>query len=294
VTPISIRCSAVDGRGAVLMLADVGHRFGRRSWVLNGIDLALRPGTVTLVVGANGSGKSTLLRIACGLQVPTAGRVGRHASSVAYAPDRLSSRTRMTARTYLEHVARLRRLDEDVAREDAARLGEELAVVPGLDVAMRDLSKGNAQKVALIQALLAPVDAVVLDEPYSGLDGAARGAAARAILRHADRGAAVLVAAHASLVELRPTVAVRLRAGQLHADEPVSSPTFVRVVLRGADLDTARLEAHQGVVGVARHGDDVALRVASDASDALLALALRDGWSVRSVQPDSSPAGEQG
>jgi ABC-type multidrug transport system ATPase subunit len=276
----------------VLTLADVRHRFGRRPWVLDGVDLELAPGTVTVVVGANGSGKSTLLRIACGLQVPTSGRVDRIATRVAYAPDRLSSRTRMTARTYLDHVARLRHLDESHARSDAAQLGEELVVVPGLDAEMRDLSKGNAQKIALIQALIAPVDVVVLDEPYSGLDGAARGNVGRAIVRHADRGAAVLVAAHAPLVELRPATVLRLRGGELHADD-VTDAALVRVVLRGPGLDDTRLAAHRGVVGVSRDGDSMSLRVASDASDDLLATALRDGWSVQLLQPETSPPGEQ-
>jgi ABC-type multidrug transport system ATPase subunit len=282
----------VPGRDTVLAIDGVRHRFERRAWVLDGIELELPPGTVTVVVGANGSGKSTLLRIVCGLQAPTAGRVRRAGLTLAYAPDRLSSRARMSARAYLEHVARLRRLDPETARSAAAAMGEELGVVPGLDAPMRDLSKGNTQKIALIQALLPPVDVVVLDEPYSGLDGAARGAVAQRVADQARRGAAVLVAAHNPLADLGPAATLRLDDGRLRADE-TAAVILMRVVLQGGALDRARLAAFAGVVDLARNGDhdddEVVVRVASDASDAFLAAALLDGWSVRSLQPDAAP-----
>lgn len=62
-----------DGGAAV---EAVHKRYGRRApWVLQGVDLALAPGTVTQVSGGNGSGKSTLLRVVAGLTRPTSGRV---------------------------------------------------------------------------------------------------------------------------------------------------------------------------------------------------------------------------
>jgi energy-coupling factor transporter ATP-binding protein EcfA2 len=93
---------------------EVRKRFGRWSpWVLDGVDLTLEPGSTTVVVGANGSGKSTLLRIVAGLTPATSGRVERSGVSIGYAPDRLGARVRMSARVYVEHMARLRGCSPD-------------------------------------------------------------------------------------------------------------------------------------------------------------------------------------
>jgi ABC-type multidrug transport system ATPase subunit len=140
---------------------------------LDHVDLRLEPGTVTAVVGANGSGKSTLLRVLAGVSRPTAGAVLARPPRVGYVPERLPSRLRMTSRTYLAHMARLQRLEPFRAATRIDELAERLGVQPSLDAPISILSKGNNQKVALAQALLAPVELLLLDEAWNGLDPAA-------------------------------------------------------------------------------------------------------------------------
>ena len=88
-------------------------------------------------------------------------------------PDRFVAPVRMTARAYLCHHGRIRGLTTAQAERRAAELGERLGVLPGLDAAVQDLSKGNAEKIALAQAFLVPVDLLVLDEPRTALDAQA-------------------------------------------------------------------------------------------------------------------------
>ena len=67
----------IDDRGGsdpAAMARGVGHRFGATT-ALAGVDLALRHGEITALVGANGSGKTTLLRILAGILEPSAGEV---------------------------------------------------------------------------------------------------------------------------------------------------------------------------------------------------------------------------
>jgi len=234
--------------------------------VLRDLDLALAPGTVTEVVGGNGSGKSTLVRIVAGLTRPTRGRVGSRPPTVAYAPERLPARVRLTARAYVGHMARLRGLGP--GRYEA--LLERLALVPGVDAAVGTLSKGNSQKVALAQALAPPVDLVLLDEPGSGLDASARATLCQVVLERRDAGAAILLTTHRALDGLVPDAMFELAGGALVPRPPaaVAAGPTVRIEL----LDR-------------RDGRRRVLDVPPERSDEVLAGALAEGWSVVSVTP---------
>jgi ABC-type multidrug transport system ATPase subunit len=180
-----------------LRLQQVGKRYGRR-WVFEDVDLELPPESLTVVRGANGSGKSTLLRIAAGVTRPSRGTVRRRPQRVALVPDRFAP-PRLSGRAYLEHLGRLRGLGPDVRRRRIDELVELLGLVPGPDVPLHALSRGNAKKVALAQAFLAPAELIVLDEPRAALDQDAEAALEVLVETARAFGAAVLVADHADV-----------------------------------------------------------------------------------------------
>jgi ABC-type multidrug transport system ATPase subunit len=195
-----------------MRLEAVGKRHGRR-WILERIDLDVPAAALVVVGGANGCGKSTLLRIACGLSSPTRGQVRGRPGRVAFVPDAFVP-PRLDARAFLRHLGRIRGLDGRRAELRIAELAAELAVEPGLDVPLDVLSRGNAKKVALAQAFLAPVDLLVLDEPLATLDEAAVVALERLISRARADGCAVLAAEHRRLAAADSAVH-QLRAGRL-------------------------------------------------------------------------------
>jgi ABC-type multidrug transport system ATPase subunit len=146
---------------------------------------------VVSVVGGNGAGKTTLLRIAAGLSRPETGRVIGRPRPVGYVPDRFTADQHMSALGYLTHLGRIRGIPKP--RERGAHLLERLALKGS---ALRTLSKGNTQKVALAQALLAPPRLLVLDEPWTGLDAPAQRVLADLIGEVATMGGAVLFTDH--------------------------------------------------------------------------------------------------
>jgi ABC-type multidrug transport system ATPase subunit len=110
---------------------------------------------------------------------------------IGYVPDRFPPNERLSAMEYLTHLGRIRDLRTSVAAARADQLLDRLALVGGKHSALRTLSKGNAQKVALAQALLMPPQLLVLDEPWSGLDVSAHGTLAAIIADVAGTGGAV-------------------------------------------------------------------------------------------------------
>ena len=143
---------------------------------LAGLDLRVERGEIFAFLGPNGAGKSTTIRLLLDLIRPTGGRAWilghdcrtesletrRH---VGYVPGDLRLFDRLTGREQLDSLARLR-ASADVAWRDA--LTERFEVV--LDRPIRELSRGNRQKLGIVQAFMHRPPVLVLDEPTSGLD----------------------------------------------------------------------------------------------------------------------------
>lgn len=265
---------------ALVRLQGVGKRYGRGRAVLAGVDLEIAAGQVIAVVGTNGSGKSTLLRILARLSRPSSGTlVG--SPSIGYVPDRFPASTRMSALAYLGHLGRISGASDVDVR--AAGLLGRLALAGGPQAPIRQLSKGNAQKVGLAQALLTEPDLLVLDEPWSGLDPAAHGVLGELIVETRQRGASVIFTAHdEELAQPHASQVFRLTDGALRTSAAVADAgPRVRIVLHGSG--SCDWLSEPGVLKVADNGGQVELVVTAEQSDAVLLAALRRGCSVVAV-----------
>jgi len=174
---------------------NVWFRYGRRSsrWVLQGVDLALPPGEVAVVLGPNGAGKSTLLQLAAGVLRPGRGVIRDRPRVVGWVPERFPADQPFTARSYLTHMAAIRGARNPALIEHWAR---QLNCTDYLDVKLSALSKGSAQKIGLIQALLVPPGLLVLDEPWDSLDAQTREQVPAIIAEVLHGGGSVLVSDH--------------------------------------------------------------------------------------------------
>lgn len=269
----------------------VDQRYGRRGApVLRDVTLELRPGEPVLVEGANGSGKSTLLRVVAGLTVPTRGRVTGRSGGVAYLPDRFPATVRMPARSYLRH---LQRITGRPAVLDWVAVLDRLGFTGGPDTPMSRLSKGNAQKVGVAQALCSGAALLVLDEPWSGLDSATRPVLTALLRDAAGAGAAIVVTDHTgSAPDLPPGRVPRLVDGRLVEGRLVdgrgTDPAMV-VLLACPDPARVAREVRRATApecDVQAIAGGLSLLVPAEATDPVLRAVLRLGCSVRAVTPE--------
>lgn len=163
-------CKAYDG---VSVLRDVTFTAG------NG---------VTCIMAPSGTGKTTLLRILLGLEKADSGTVSRCRWSTVFQEDRLLP--------HLNTMENLRFVLGDQLDEAAAStLLERLNLADTGEKNIRDFSGGMKRRLALARALLAPSDALALDEPFTGLDEENRARCLDAI-REAARSKPVLLVTH--------------------------------------------------------------------------------------------------
>jgi ABC-type Mn2+/Zn2+ transport system ATPase subunit len=260
------------------------------------VTLDVPPGTVVAITGGNGTGKSTLLRIMAGLSRPTLGTVTGRPTLVGYVPDRFPPNERMSAIEYLTHMGRIRGLGTKEAVDRAAALLESLFLVgEEEDAPIRNLSKGNAQKVVLAQALMVRPRLLVLDEPWSGLHTAVHGILAEIIDELASDGGAVVFTDHReSITRAYASTTYSLDAARSHRLEEVEGAIVVAdVVLHEPESPpSTEWSTLPGVLEVLTDGETTTVRVLREESDALLMIALKEGWSVQAVRSLLAAPGE--
>lgn len=155
----------------------LGKRYAKSDdFSLRKLNLTVMPGEVYGFLGPNGAGKSTTIRLLMNFIQPTEGHAQilgldvvnksvQVKESIGYLPGEFAFYPSLTGRQFLSYMADLRPSKQ---KDHAAKLAR-LFDVP-LDRRLGALSKGNRQKIGVIQALAAQPDILILDEPTSGLD----------------------------------------------------------------------------------------------------------------------------
>ncbi|MEV0973463.1 ABC transporter ATP-binding protein [Microtetraspora glauca] len=212
---------------AVVRTEGLTKFYGRRRG-LHDLDLEIHPGEVFGYLGPNGAGKTTTIRLLLDVIRPTSGRAevlgldprdSRVRARIGYLPGELALEGREKARAYLEFMASVRgglrrgRIDELAERLEA-----------DLSVRMGELSKGNKQKIGLIQAFMHDPELLILDEPTSGLDPLVQQEFLAMVREVKREGRSVLMSSHvlAEVEHVSDRVGI-VRAGRLVAVEDVGA-----------------------------------------------------------------------
>lgn len=247
-------------------------------------------GQVLGFLGPSGAGKSTTLRILAGFVGPTAGRAvvagfdvfdqwrdaRRH---VGYLPETAPLYDDMRVGDFLDLLCRLRGIAPSKRRALVGRAIESCGLADHGSEIIGRLTPTQRRRVGLAQAVVHDPDALMLDEPYAGLD-AAEARHTRALIKELGRGRTVIVASHV-LPEVSATCdrILTLDAGRLVVDDTPAGLTERIAGRRGHEIEIlargepARLEALLGEIEGVEHvvvtrADDDLTRAVVTVSDA--------------------------
>lgn len=146
--------------------------------VVDEVSFEVRPGRLTGFVGANGAGKTTTMRMLMGVLAPSSGEVQWNGAPITtdqrrdfgYMPEERGLYPRMSLIDQLVFLARLHGLDKATGTDRARHLLDHFGLDDRRDDLLDELSLGNQQRIQIAAALIHQPTALVLDEPFSGLD----------------------------------------------------------------------------------------------------------------------------
>ncbi|MEV0293946.1 ATP-binding cassette domain-containing protein [Nocardia sp. NPDC050710] len=271
----------------MLEVAKLMRRFGDNVAV-NDVSFPVPPGALTGFVGGNGAGKTTTMRMIMGVLAIHGGQVlwrdrpvtVADRRSFGYMPEERGLYPKQPVVDQLVYLARLRGLTAADARSRATALLERFDLADRSKDKLESLSLGNQQRVQIAAAVIAQPSALILDEPFSGLDPGAVDSMAQLLREYADRGVPVLFSSHQlDLVERLCDKLVILAAGRVVGQGSVAElragdRTRYRLVL-GADASW--LAEYTGVRVLETNGSSALLELTGATTDELLAAALSRG-----------------
>ena len=273
--------------GAVIETSRLTKTYGKDRGIKN-VDLTVDEGEVFGFLGPNGAGKTTTVRTLLGFMKPTDGKAEVFGmdiekdsvairSMVGNLPGEFALEDRMTGDQLLKFFARLRGVKNlDYAYEIAERLGADM------NRPMRRLSRGNKQKIGLVQAMFHKPPLLILDEPTGGLDPLVQEEFLEIIGEVKEEGRTVFFSSHTlgEVERVCDRVGI-IREGQLTAVEntdDVINKSFRHVNLTFAEElgaeDVERFENLEGVDGFSRDGAELTFDLHGNL-DALIKLAAR-------------------
>ena len=246
----------------MITVHDLTRRYGDTT-VVDGVSFDVRPGRTTGFVGANGAGKTTTMRMIMGVLGTSAGEVRWNGEpitpdvrrSFGYMPEERGLYPRMTITDQLVFFAQLHGIDAASAKRRVAELLEYFDLADRAGDLLDELSLGNQQRVQIAAAVVHRPSALVLDEPFSGLDPLAVDSMVELLRREAS-GLPLLFSSHQlDLVERLCDDLVILARGRVVATgtvEELRSRGVVRyqVVFDGSDAAWLRDQRGLRVVDV--------------------------------------------
>jgi ABC-2 type transport system ATP-binding protein len=173
----------------------------RRTVVLDGLDLAVPPGSIYGLVGPNGAGKTTTIKVLMNIFPPSGGssevlgvdsrRLGpRQFEQIGYVSENQELPDWMTVSYFLEYLAPFYPTWDRALADDLVRQFQ----LPG-DRKLRHLSRGMKMKAALASSLAYRPKLIVLDEPFTGLDALVRDELVESLLARSE-GATIFISSH--------------------------------------------------------------------------------------------------
>lgn len=201
------------------------RRFGDKTAV-DDVSFEVADGQVTGFIGGNGAGKTTTMRMIMGVLEPSAGEAlwngepmtREHRRRIGYMPEERGLYPKQPLIDQLVYLAQLRGVAPAAARARGLELLERFGLGDRAKDKLEALSLGNQQRVQIAASVIAEPDALILDEPFSGLDPRAVDAMADLLREFTSRGVPVLFSSHQlDLVERLCDSLVFLAGGRVAA-----------------------------------------------------------------------------
>lgn len=276
-------------------VTNLSKHFGDTAAVRD-LTFSIKKGEVVGFVGPNGAGKSTTIALLLGFLRPTKGSIkllGAHTITpesahkahrrIGYIAGDMTMFDSLTGHQYLDFMAGRFGIDQ------AIRTRLETQLSPQLNKRLKQLSRGNKQKISLIAALQHDPDLIIMDEPTSGLDPLMQETFLGIIREEAARGATVFMSSHilSEVAEVCSRV-MFMKNGRIVSDQPLdalekNAGKLLRIKATPAEMKAILASLHKSAIKASHSDNELVLRYEGDIHTALRWLATKKFQDVQIV-----------
>lgn len=256
----------------MLKLENVTKYYGDLKAVDN-LSFEVNKGEIFGLLGVNGAGKTTTFRMITNLIDPTSGSITLDGKKIDYdVTDEIGFLTeerslllKLTVKEQCIYYGKLKGMDDDKIIERMKYLLDKFEISDYENKKIKELSKGNQQKVQFITAIIHEPKLVILDEPFSGLDPFNVELFKREIVEMSNKGSMIIFSSHRmEHVELFCKKLVILMNGRSVISgylKDIKEKYRKKNINIKADIEIEKLEKIKGVISVTKKADEYVVKI---------------------------------
>lgn len=240
---------------------------------VDNLSFDLKKGEIFGLLGVNGAGKTTTFRMIMGLMDPSSGEITldgkkidyKKTDEIGFLTEERSLLTKLTVKEQAIFYGRLKSMDEETILERLDSLLKKFEIIDYKNKKIKELSKGNQQKIQFILAIINKPKLLILDEPFSGLDPFNIELFKNEIKKLSSEGTAIIFSTHRmDHVELFCKKIAVIMKGKVvlegNIDEIKKTYRKKNITLK-ADYDIEELSKIKGVTNIETKSDEIVLSV---------------------------------
>ncbi len=281
----------------IISVKKLTKKYGNFRAVSN-ISFNVQEGEIFGLIGPNGAGKSTTMRSMLNFIFPTNGEISIAGfdsvkdylairNLIGYLPGEFTTYDNMTGFEYLTHMMHLRNKPEKI------NYAKSLAKKFDLDLnkKSKQLSKGNKQKIGIIQAFCHDPEILILDEPTSGLDPLKQQEFDELILKYKEKGKTIFISSHVlPEVEMLCDRVAIIKNGKIVAENTMAQLKSMAInrfeVIFKNEVPERKFGKSIGVKNISKSGEKFIFDVEGDVNKFIKKISENKVISFRSMEPD--------
>lgn len=242
---------------------------------VDNLSFSVKPGEIFGLLGVNGAGKTTTFRMIMGLLEPTSGNITLDGKTIDYSvtdkigflTEERSLLTKMTVKEQCLFYGTLKGMSDKEILSKLDELLERFGISEYKDKKIKELSKGNQQKIQFITAIINDPKLLILDEPFSGLDPINIELFKQVILEMSKKGSMIIFSSHQmNHVELFCKKIVVMLRGKAVIDGYISDikeQYRKKNILIKGEIEKSILEKIDGVLEITEKADEYEVKIES-------------------------------
>ena len=240
------------------------------------LSFTVKPGEIFGLLGVNGAGKTTTFRMIMGLLEPTSGTITLNGKPIDYSmtdeigflTEERSLLTKMTVLEQCEFYGTLKGMTNEKINHRLDYLLDKFGIPEYKNKKIKELSKGNQQKIQFITAILNEPKLLILDEPFSGLDPFNVELFKQEIVEMSHNGSIIIFSSHRmEHVELFCKKIVVIMRGSSVLEgylKDIKERYRKKNIFIKGDIDKSSLEKIKGVVDVNKTAEEIIVKIESN------------------------------